>query len=78
MSAPMNIEQRVTISLSLQRYMRALERFNSACKEFNEACHTVRETLPRQSRFVANVSHQHYLVTSDREGNFEVEQVDTV
>ncbi len=32
----------------------------------------------RESRFVANIMHQHYLVTSDNEGNFEVESVDTV
>jgi len=78
MSAPMDIEQRVTVSLALQRYMRAVERFEAVSKEFNEACQSVRESLPRQGRFVANVSHRHYLVTSDREGNFEVEQVDSV
>jgi len=79
MSAPaMNIEQRVTISLALQRYLRAVERFEAASNEFNESCQTIRQTLPRECRFVAKISHQHYLVTSDREGNFEVEQVDTV
>lgn len=79
MSAPaMNIEQRVTVSLALQRYLRAVERFEAASNEFNESCQTIRETLPRESRFVANISLQHYLVTSDREGNFEVESVDTV
>ncbi len=46
--------------------------------EFNESCQTIRQALPRESRFVANISHQHYLVTSDNEGNFEVESVDTV
>ena len=79
MSAPtMNIDQRVTVSLALQRYLRAVERFEAASNEFNESCQTIRQTLPRESRFVANISHQHYLVTSDNEGNFEVEQVDTV
>ena len=36
MSAPaMNIEQRVTVSLALQRYLRAVERFEAAS---NDAC----------------------------------------
>ena len=79
MTAPaMNIEQRVTVSLAVQRYLRAAERFDAASKEFTETCQTLRQALPRKSRFVANISHQHYLVTSDREGNFEVESVDTV
>ena len=55
-----------------------LRPLETASNEFNESCQTIREALPRESRFVANISHQHYLVTSDREGNFEVEQVDTV
>lgn len=79
MSAPaMAIEQRVSVSLALQRYLQAVQRFEVASKEFNESCQTIRQELPRESRFVANISHQHYLVTSDREGNFEVESVDTV
>ncbi len=79
MHAPtMNIEQRVTISLALQRYLRAVERFEAASTDFNESCQAVREALPRECRFVANVMHQHYLVTSDREGNFEVEGIETV
>ena len=79
MSAPpMDAEQCVTISLALQRYLRAVERFEAASKDFNEACQTIRQTLPRECRFVANIMHQHYLVTSDTEGNFEVESVDTI
>ncbi len=42
MSAPaMNIEQRVTVSLALQRYLRAVERFEAASNEFNESCQTI-------------------------------------
>ncbi|XZE35710.1 hypothetical protein SH501x_001250 [Pirellulaceae bacterium SH501] len=79
MIAPaMNIEQRVTISLALQKYLRAVEGFEAASNEFNESCQAIREAIPPDSRFVANISHQHYLVTSDNEGNFEVESVDTV
>lgn len=78
MSAPQDIEQRVNISLGLQRYLRAVKHFEAASNEFNEACQDIREQLPRQSRFIANLSYQNYLVTSDSNGNFEVEQVDTI
>lgn len=78
MSAPTDIEQRVSITIGLQRYLRAVKRFEAASNEFNEACQEIREQLPRQSRFIANLSYQNYLVTSDSNGNFEVEQVDTI
>jgi hypothetical protein len=78
MSAPLSIQDRITLSLSLQRYLRAVERFEAASKEFTEACSTIRECLPKPSRFVAAISYQHYLVTSDQEGNFEVEQVESL
>ena len=74
----LDIERRVEISLAVQRYLRAAERFEAASNEFNESCQAIRQALPRESRFVANISHQHFLVTSDQEGNFEVESVDTV
>ncbi len=74
----LDIEQRVTVSLALQRYLRAMEQFEKASSDFNESCQVVRKTLPLNSRLIANLNHQHYLVTSDDAGNFQVEQIDTV
>jgi hypothetical protein len=76
--AKMDIDQRVTISLVLQRYLQAAERFEAASLEFHDSCQLVRNTLPRESRLIANINHQHYLVTCDKDGSFEVEQIDTV
>jgi hypothetical protein len=78
MSSTLNVQKRVTISLALHRYLRAVDRFEDASNEFNEACKAIRSSLPKPSRFVAQVSHQHYLVTSDQDGNFEVDQIDLV
>lgn len=78
MKTTLDIEQRVTISLALQRYLRAMEQFEKASSDFNESCQVVRTTLPHNSRLIANLNHQHYLVTSDDAGNFQVEQIDTV
>lgn len=74
----LDMEKRVNISLSLQRYARAKAAFEQASNEFNEACQKVRETLPRDCRFVANLNHEFYLVTVDDCGNFQVEQVANV
>jgi hypothetical protein len=74
----MDIEQRVTISLSLQRYLRAVAQFEEASKNFADSCQLVRDTLPHESRLVANIDHKHYLVTSDKEGSFEVEPIETI
>ena len=78
MKSPMDIEQRVTLSLDLQRYLRAVEKFESSSREFNEACQGLRANLMQPRRFIFQVSFRHYLVTSDSEGNFEVEQIESV
>jgi hypothetical protein len=79
MSTPnMNIDQRVTISLALQRYLRAVNNFEAATKEFNEACSVLRNRLVEPSRFLTQIDFQHYLVTSDQEHNFEVEELELI
>jgi hypothetical protein len=74
----MDIETRVTVSLAIQRYLRAAERFESANEDFMAACNAMRETLPKDSRFIANINHKHHLVTVDAIGGFHVEEIATV
>ena len=74
----MDIEQRVTVSLAISRYLRAVERFESASSDFNEACHHARSVFPKSTRFIANVDHKHWLITIGESGDFEVEPVDIV
>jgi hypothetical protein len=79
MSQPsMDIDKRVAISLSLQRYLRAVDRFEKASNEFNQACCDFRAQLANPSRFIAQFSYQNYLVTCDSEGNFEVEELELI
>ena len=73
-----DIETRVNISLALARYLRAVDRFEAANKEFNEACSVLRNQLVEPSRFVTQIDFQHYLVTSDQERNFEVEELELI
>jgi hypothetical protein len=73
----MDIETRVTISLAVQRYLRAVERFEAASKDFNEACVAMRGVLPDGIRMVANIQHQHYLVTNE-DNNFDIEPLETL
>jgi hypothetical protein len=73
-----DIETRVNISLALARYLRAVDRFEAATKEFNEACSVLRNQLVEPSRFVTQIDFQHYLVTSDQERNFEVEELELI
>lgn len=71
----LDIERRVAISLAVGRYMRSSERFNEASRDFTEACKTLRKELGSEQRFVVQNDFKHYLVTSDRDGNFEVEHI---
>lgn len=73
-----DIETRVAISLALGRYLRAADHFEVASREFSEACDGLRTQLSKPRRFVAKVDYKHYLVTSDHESNFEVEELELI
>jgi hypothetical protein len=72
---PLDIEKRVALSLAVGRYVRSAERFNEASRDFTGACKSLRKHLGREQRFVVQVDWKHYLVTSDRDGNFDVEHI---
>jgi hypothetical protein len=74
----MDIEQRVAISLAVGRYLRTSEAFNDATKEFNEACTKLRSVLSEPVRVITKVQYRHYLVTSNKEGDFEVEEIEFI
>jgi hypothetical protein len=73
-----DFETRVSISLAVGRYLRAMTRLEAATHEFNEACSLLRNQLPPPSRFVTKIDFKYYLVTTDQERNFEVEELDEV
>ncbi|GAA5509207.1 hypothetical protein [Novipirellula caenicola] len=71
----LDIERRVAISLAVGRYLRSAERFNEASRDFTGACKSLRKHLGSGQRFVVQVDFKHYIVTSDRDGNFDVEAI---
>lgn len=73
-----DIENRVNTTLAVGRYLRAMARFEAASKEFNEACTSLRSQLAAPSRFITKIDFRHYLVTSDQERNFEVEEIELI
>lgn len=74
----LDIERRVAISLAVGRYLRSADRFNEASREFTGACKSLRKQLGTDQRFVVQIDFKHYLVISDRDGNFDVELVPTL
>lgn len=73
-----DIERRVAISLAVGRYLRSADRFNEASKEFTGACKSLRQQLGTEQRFVVQIDFKHYLVTSDRDGNFDIEHIQSI
>jgi len=74
----LDIERRVAMSLAVGRYLRSSEQFNEVSKEFTESCKTLRKELGLQQRFIVQNDFKHYLVTSDRNGNFDVEHIPSI
>ena len=73
-----SIEKRVAISLAVSRYLRAADRFQAASGDFTGACKSLRKQLGSDQRFVVQVDFKHYLVTSDNDGNFDIEAIDSL
>ncbi|MDF1839972.1 MAG: hypothetical protein AAFV88_19415 [Planctomycetota bacterium] len=74
----LDIERRVAISLAVGRYLRSADRFNEASRDFTGACKSLRKQLGTNQRFVAQIDFKHYLVTSDRDVNFDIEAIPTL
>lgn len=74
----LDIERRVALSLAVGRYLRSADRFNEVSRDFTGACKSLRKQLGTNQRFVAQIDFKHYLVTSDRDGNFDIEAIPTL
>ena len=77
MNSP-DIETRVAISLAVGQYLRAIDHFDVASQALTRACSELRKKIDGAARFVLQVDYRHYLVTSDQEGNFDVEQIESL
>ena len=79
MSSPqLDIDTRINISLAVGKYLRAVDSFDMASQAMTKACSELREQLDGPTRFVVQAEYRHYLVTCDSEGNFEVEQIESL
>lgn len=77
-AASIDLEARMNILLAVSRYLRAVDRHAKAAHEMTDACSELRVRLNRPSRFVTRIDFQHFLVTSDDQGNFDVEQIEAL
>lgn len=72
------VATRINISIAVGSYLRAIDRFDMASQALTKACSELREQLDGPARFVVQAEYRHYLVTSDNEGNFDVEQIESL
>lgn len=73
-----DFDRQIDTNLALDRYLNATEEFARVSREFEEACEQVRLCLAKPMRFLTQLNYRHYLVTSDGQGNFEVEQLESL
>ncbi|QDV62497.1 hypothetical protein [Crateriforma conspicua] len=74
----LDIDRRVRLSIAVGRYVRSANRFNEVSREFTEACDSLRKQLGHGQRFVTQADFKHYLVSSDRAGNLNVETIESL
>ena len=78
MSSSRDINERINIAVAVGTYLRAIDRFDMASQEMTKACSELRGQLKGSARFVVEAEYRHFLVTSDHEGNFDVEQIESL
>jgi len=76
--AELDINERINIAVAVGGYLRAVDRFEMASQSMNKACSELRLLINGRSRFVVQAEHRHFLVTSDSDGNFDVEQIESL
>ena len=76
--AELDINERINIAVAVGGYLRAVDRFEMASQAMNKACSELRTQINGRTRFVVQAEHRHFLVTSDSDGNFDVEQIESL
>ncbi len=74
--AESDITERINIAVAVGDYLRAVDRFETASTVLNRACSELRSQINGRTRFVVQAEHRQFLVTSDSDGNFDVEQIE--
>lgn len=73
------VHEKLEIGSAVRSYLRDFEQFERASKDFSESCQALRAKLKPNSRFVYRMDYgRMYLVTSDKDGNFNVEAIDSL
>lgn len=73
------VHEKLEIGSAVRSYLRDVEQFERANKNFGESCQALRAKLKPNSKFVYRMEYgRMYLVTSDKDGNFNVEAVDSL
>lgn len=76
----LDIEQRVALSIAIGNHVRAFDRLNDAQKAYQDSCCSLRELAKSHGpmKMIANVSGSCVLIVSDKDGNFDLEQIDSL
>ena len=70
-----DIERRIAIAVALSQYLRVENRFLSSMRDLDDRSSELSELLDQPGLFVTEIDYQHYLLTADGEGNFDIEPV---
>ena len=76
--AELDISERINIAVAVGGYLRAVDRLDTASQALTKACSELRSQISGRTRFVVEAEHRHFLVTSDSEGNFDVDQIESL
>ena len=72
------IEKQISIAIAVGQFLRAENRAIELEAEALEARSKLEEQVGPDQRFVVKVEHEHYLLTTDAEGIFDIELVEVI
>ena len=73
------IRAQLKIKAAVRDYIQAAEDFGRASLAFSKSCQAVRDVIEPDARFILRVGYnKHHLVTTDSDGNFNVEPIEVI
>jgi len=65
-------------SLAVKDYLEKVTTYNAASSAFTKSCKDLREVLGCNQRFVTSVAGAYYLVTTNQDGDFNVDPIESL
>lgn len=74
----MAVSDRADLAMKVGNYIRARTEFEQASNSYQNACTNLRESKYKPENVVVRYSYNYHLLSFDKDGNFEVNEIESI